>query len=76
MTGSKTRAAVTGILLDPLDETTLGMRGYYPGVTLELSPEGALALVHRGRVRLPEGASTDDERAPWELFTSHTPLDV
>lgn len=56
-------------VLDPVDERTLTIRGYYPGVTFEASDDG-LELVHRGRVHLEQ----DDERTPWELFTSRSPL--
>jgi len=57
-------------VLDPVDERTLTIRGYYPGVTFELSDGGGVELVHRGRVH----CENDDERTPWELFTSKNPL--
>lgn len=61
-------------VLDPLDERTLGLRGYYPGVTFELT-DGRLELVHRGRIHCEPGME-DDERTPWELYTSRTPLET
>lgn len=72
--------------LDPLDDRTLALRGYYPGVTFELAGDrsdrnsnrnGGLDLVHRGRVYCDPSAE-GDERSPWELYTSRTflePLD-
>lgn len=62
------------LVLDPIDVSRLSIRGYYPGVTFEALPDGGLELVHRGRVRMPEGSSVDDEDAPWELFTSRAPV--
>lgn len=60
------------LVLDPLDEHTLSLRGYYPGVTFERTDEGGLDLVHRGRIHCE---ADDDERTPWELYTSRTPLE-
>lgn len=61
-------------VLDPIDERTLTIRGYYPGVTFELTDDGGLELVHRGRVYC-DPAMQDDERTPWELFTSKNLLE-
>jgi hypothetical protein len=61
-------------VLDPIDERTLTIRGYYPGVTFELGDAGGLELVHRGRVHC-EPEAENDERTPWELFTSKSPLE-
>jgi hypothetical protein len=66
-------ADAIAMMLDPVDARTLSIRGYYPGVTFELGADGGLELVHRGRVRLPAGAA-DDERTPWELFTTRAPV--
>jgi hypothetical protein len=61
-------------VLDPIDERTLTIRGYYPGVTFEAGDEGGVALVHRGRVYCDPDLQ-DDERTPWDLFTSQNPLE-
>jgi hypothetical protein len=61
-------------VLDPIDEASLVIRGYYPGVTFEYPRDGTIELVHRGRVVLPEGMSDDDERAPWNLVTTRWPV--
>ena len=60
------------LVLDPLDDSRLSIRGYYPGVTFEYQPDGRLDFVHRGRVKMPEGSTAEDEHTPWELFTSRS----
>lgn len=61
-------------VLDPLDERTLAIRGYYQGITFEASEDGRVELVHRGRVTFdPE--TFDENTTPWDLFTTRTPLE-
>jgi hypothetical protein len=57
--------------LDAVGPRALCLRGYYPGVTLEVSHDDHVELVHRGRVRFADDA---DDDAPWDLHETRTAL--
>jgi Aspartyl/Asparaginyl beta-hydroxylase len=60
------------LVLDPIGQRTLAIRGYYQGVSFEAADSG-VDLVHRGRVGFDPDTFVEDE-TPWDLCTSKTRL--
>jgi hypothetical protein len=72
---AKSDGGNVAFVLDPIATKAFAIRGYYPGVTFELSEvDDELSLVHRGCLGFDEDADPESEQTPWELYTTRSTL--